>query len=109
MNARRFMTDMGLAHHLRRVSRTLSLARRDQPVSGATLRGRRLPPGIDRLGARVVRATRRHAGIQFASQSVSSTKVTTNIAPTILSCPRTKFGRSAALILIIAPPEHIEM
>src|SRR5262245_8676907 len=50
-----------------------------------------------------------HAGIQFASQSVSSTKVTTNIAPTIMSCPRRKFGRSAALILIIAPPEHIEM
>jgi hypothetical protein len=37
MNLRRFMTDMGLAHHLRRVSRTLSLARRDQPVFGATL------------------------------------------------------------------------
>jgi hypothetical protein len=51
-----------------------------------------------------------HAGIQFASQSVSSTKVKTKIAtPKIMSCPRTNFARSAALILIIAPPEHIEM
>src|SRR5262249_16462591 len=49
-----------------------------------------------------------HGSIQFASQSVSSTKVTTNIAPTIMSCPRRKFGRSAALVLLTAPPEHIE-
>jgi hypothetical protein len=51
-----------------------------------------------------------NAGIQFASQSVSSTKVKTKIAmPKIMSCPRMKFRRSAALILIIAPPEQIEM
>jgi hypothetical protein len=51
-----------------------------------------------------------HAGIQFASQSVRMTKVKTKIAtPKMMSCPRINFGRSAALILIIAPPEHIEM
>jgi hypothetical protein len=47
---------------------------------------------------------------QFASQNVSSAKVTTKIAtPKMVSCPRIKFGRSAALILISGPPEHIEM
>jgi hypothetical protein len=51
-----------------------------------------------------------YAGIQFTSQSVSSTKATTTIAPKIMSCPRTNFGRSTALILIIITlPEHIEM
>ena len=73
-----------------------------------------LPPMIrrrERWPSGVPEATSNpHAGIQFASQSVSSTNVTTKIAtPKIMSCPRTKFGRSAALILIIAPPEQIEM
>src|SRR5262249_51549430 len=58
---------------------------------------------------RALRPPDHYAGIQFTSQSVSSTKATTTIAPKIMSCPRTNFGRSAALILIITPPEHIEM
>jgi hypothetical protein len=68
-------------------------------------------PGGERSPSGVPEATSNpRAGIQFASQSVSSTNVTTKIAtPKIMSCPRTKFGRSAALILIIAPPEQIEM
>src|SRR5262249_55358679 len=58
---------------------------------------------------RALRPPDHYAGIQFTSQSVSSTKATTTTAPKIMSCPRTNFGRSAALILIITPPEHIEM
>jgi len=65
-------------------------------------------PGMS-LPVACLRPPDHFAGIQFASESVSSTKITTKIAPMIMSCPRTNFGRSAALILIIAPPEHIEM
>jgi hypothetical protein len=50
------------------------------------------------------------ASIQFASQIASATNVRTKVAtPRITSCPKINCGRSAALILIIAPPEHIEM
>jgi hypothetical protein len=56
-----------------------------------------------------VMPSRDYGGIQFTSQRVSSTKATTTIAPKIMSCPRTNFGWSTALILIITPPEHIEM
>lgn len=49
-------------------------------------------------------------GIQFASQIADPKDVTASIAMTkIMTCPRTNFGRSAASILIIMPPEHIEV
>src|SRR5215467_1060274 len=50
---------------------------------------------------RALRPPDHYAGIQFTSQSVSSTKATTTIAPKIMSCPRTNVGRSAALIALL--------